>query len=83
MARAIYEIWDITENSPIPAGAENIIIEDFDPCAGDDGVYIVSYCGKIYMAEPEEIEFNNFGDTEYPNPAEIGKRKSLTRRNYR
>ena len=54
VAYATRTIYDITEDEPIPRGAR-VEIQDFDRCGGSDGLFIVDYEGRIYLASPDEL----------------------------
>lgn len=53
-AFAACAIHDVTEARPIPKGAQ-VGIEDFDPCGDSEGLFIVSYRDRIYLASPDEL----------------------------
>ena len=50
-AKALCNIYDITEIEPIPSGSLVNIEDEID----SDGILVVEYKQKIYLANPEEI----------------------------
>lgn len=54
IAIAACAIRDITEPAPIPRGAK-VQVLDHDPHGGDEGLYVVEFEGRVYLAEPGEL----------------------------
>jgi hypothetical protein len=50
-ARAVRNIWDISEDVPIPRGAI-VSLEDWDGCAD---LWVVQWQGRIYLATADEL----------------------------
>ena len=48
------QVWDITEPDPIPKGA-TVSVEDWLPDDGCDGIFVVEWNDRIYLATPDEL----------------------------
>lgn len=51
IARTVKQVWDITEDDPIPRGAR-VHVGDFVTC---DDMFVIEYGDRIYLAAPDEL----------------------------